>query len=105
MIKKVSSKKMDKKQQTRKKQTEFGGFEAAAGSFFGQRKRRYRSQKPPNQGPKTDPPNLLTSQLKGSSGLPRSLALSSNCACGAIKMTYLSWRLGDRFQNVIDGRN
>ena len=58
MIKKVPSKKMDT-QETTKKQTEFGGFEAAAGSFFGQLRRRYCSQKPPNQGPKTDPPNLL----------------------------------------------
>ena len=43
--------------------TEFGGFEAVPGSPFGHFRRSYCSQKPPNQGPETDPRNLLKKAL------------------------------------------
>ena len=81
--KRCLSKRWPRNKKQERNVTEFGGFGAEPGSPFWQLRRRYCSWKPPNQGPETDPPNLLTSQLKGTSGLPRSLALSSSCACGA----------------------
>ena len=68
---------------------DIGGFSAhlslAGVPCFGHSKCFLYSGKAPKTGPISDPGVLIRTRLIGSSGLLRSLALSSSCACGAIK--------------------
>ena len=59
--------------QTTRKQTESSRYRARPWPCFGQFKRRYQSQMPPKPVPKTTLGFQLTSRLKSTSGLPRSL--------------------------------
>ena len=72
-------------------QTESDRSGAPLGQCFDQLRYRSPSQILQNQVPKRDLGILLTSQLKGTSGLPRSLALSSSCAWSAIIYVYITF--------------
>ena len=60
-----------------------GPMRCEPGPGFGQLNVRYQSQNPSKVGPKTSSGSLLRTRLMSTSGLLRSLALSSSCACGA----------------------
>ena len=73
----------DKKKRTDLIHTISGPMRCGPGPGFGQLNVRYQSQNPSKVVPKTSSGSLLRTRLMSTSGLLRSLALSSSCACGA----------------------
>ena len=93
-VQKAAEKKLNR--QTRRQthtQTESSRYRARPWPCFGQFTRRYHSQMPPKPVPKTTLGFLLTSRLKSTSGLPRSLHSPQMAPAAQLKLLLRSWRL------------
>ena len=90
LVQKAACKKLNTGQTDNRQQTESSRYRARPWPCFGQFTRRYHSQMPPKPVPKTTLGFLLTSRLKSTSGLPRSLH-SPQVAPAAQSMKCLIW--------------